>query len=108
MRAPAVFRMPERQIGGVEHQPAGWRAAVETVSDNRPSQTGRMGAMDAELVCAARVGNQAEEGFTGLRCFQYFVFRDGGFAMVRIDLLPRAVIPVRGKGKKNLTAAACL
>ena len=90
----AVGRVAEAEVGGVEQEPVGRLAAVEAVADDRKAQAGRMGAMDAQLVGAAGVGDEAEEGRSVVAQAEYLVVGDGRLALLGVDLLPGPVIPV--------------
>jgi hypothetical protein len=53
-----------------------------------------MGAVHAELMGATCVGNEPDKGLSGGRDLKHFIFGDGRFPALRIDHLPRTVVPV--------------
>ena len=98
--------MAETEVGSVEYQAVGRRAAVEPVAQDGAAEAGGMGTVDAELVGAARVRNQPQERFAGSFHVEYFVFRDGWFSSLQVDHLPRPVVPVGRERQADLAAGS--
>ena len=91
----------------VKLQPCGMQAepfvrlSVERVTDNGTPETGRMGAMDAKLVSAARERMEFHETTAKDVGGQQTTFGRGGTAMNGVDNLTRTVLRVRTERKTD-------
>lgn len=82
----------EGEVGCMEEQ-AGVFMAVKLVADDGGIQTVAMGAVDAQLVCAACLWGEKQTGTLAIGG-KYFIAGDGRSAIHRINQLSRTVIEV--------------